>query len=283
MKFIEEKEMKHLAKKYYPKGLIENAMNQKQLMVAINGSILKEEKKPLLIYLNHIHHQRVRKTPELKRLLNQLLLANESIEVKNKAQELLNGKQTIKVKNKESSYVYLIRENISNTIKIGYTNNPERRVAEFRVQLPFEINHIHTIQCVNGRETEKLLHKLYQHKRVNGEWFRLSELDVGDIKKLNLPRRIIAMVTGENIDSYLNKQKKRTKKRGNKKVENSTIKEPKNVPTFDDDDYLIFEEDYDEFRCDPSLETYDESDSHFCGERDFCNQYCHESCYYERT
>jgi len=261
MKYIEKEELKQLAKIYYPKGLEYPDMSQEQLMVAINSNVKNTKKNPLLVYLNHIHHRLARKNPELEKLLNQLIHLNESIKVTKKAQELLNGKQDKKIKAREGEYVYLIQEDFSKTIKIGYTCNPNRRLTEFKIQLPFEIEHIHTMRCAKGRETEKLLHQHYHKKRVNGEWFRLSEQDVDDIKKLNLPKKIVAMITGENIDSYLNNgnQKKKSEQTFHKKVKNVAMHEPKIQTIFDDNDYLIYEGDYDEFRRDPSIETYDES------------------------
>ena len=266
MKYIEKEELKQLAKMYYPRGLENPNITQNQLMEAINSNVKNTEKLPLLVYLNHIHHQYVRKKPELEKLLNQLIHSNEPIKVTKKAQELLNVKQHKKIQVREGEYVYLIQESVSKTIKIGYTNNPNRRLTEFKIQLPFEIEHIHTIRCAKGRETEKLLHQHYRKKRVNGEWFHLSDQDVEDIKKLNLPRKIVAMITGENIGSYLNpgKQKRKSKQTGLKKVEVVAVHEPKILPIFDDNDYLIYEGDYDEFRRDPTIETYDESDIRHC-------------------
>lgn len=82
-----------------------------------------------------------------------------------------------------AGYVYLVRNSFGH-YKIGMSTNPKKRIKNLGVDLPFEIVTEHLIKCTNYREAEYQLHKKYAAKRVNGEWYALSEQDVADIKAI---------------------------------------------------------------------------------------------------
>ncbi|MCR6096897.1 GIY-YIG nuclease family protein [Salipaludibacillus agaradhaerens] len=79
-------------------------------------------------------------------------------------------------------YVYLIKEFHSNTYKIGKAVNVENRLKIFNVKLPFKWELIHTIKCKDYHRAETKAHNIFSTKRVNGEWFDLSDGDVEEIK-----------------------------------------------------------------------------------------------------
>lgn len=81
---------------------------------------------------------------------------------------------------KQRGYVYLIRSE-RDEYKIGKTKSINKRIAWFSVKLPFKIEHIHTIECEDMDDAEKLLHERYAAKRLHGEWFALTEQDVKEI------------------------------------------------------------------------------------------------------
>ena len=82
-------------------------------------------------------------------------------------------------------YVYLIQDvTVTGYFKIGKTNNPSRRMYDFGVLLPMQVKVIHVIPCQNMSQLEAQLHRQFADKRVNGEWFALSQPDIDYIKGL---------------------------------------------------------------------------------------------------
>lgn len=80
-------------------------------------------------------------------------------------------------------YVYLI-QSPSGYYKIGKTINPTNRMKTFTVKLPFEVEYLALIPTQDRHSLERELHKLFDNKRVNGEWFQLDANDVAHIKNL---------------------------------------------------------------------------------------------------
>ena len=88
----------------------------------------------------------------------------------------------------ESCYTYLMRDESTGYYKIGMSKEPTYRERTLQCEKP-------TISLLwskkfatrsEAREQEKSLHQRYAHKNKRGEWFRLSEQDVIDIKNSNL-------------------------------------------------------------------------------------------------
>jgi Meiotically up-regulated gene 113 len=50
-------------------------------------------------------------------------------------------------------------------------------------RMPHEVTLIHSIETDDMVGLEALLHERYADKRMNGEWFALSDEDVNEIKK----------------------------------------------------------------------------------------------------
>lgn len=90
-----------------------------------------------------------------------------------------------RVKQSTIGYVYLIKANLPggySSYKIGHSRDIENRLKIFNVKLPFEFDLIHLIETADMRELERMFHRQFQSKRVNGEWFDLSADDVEWIK-----------------------------------------------------------------------------------------------------
>ncbi|NRQ69705.1 GIY-YIG nuclease family protein [Bacillus cereus] len=98
--------------------------------------------------------------------------------------------------NANAKFVYLIMEKLYGAIKIGTTKKLDQRLMQFGVKLPFDIKIVHIIYSENGDITEKLLHKYFSSKRLNGEWFSLNKKDLSDVKNLNLPKKILKSING---------------------------------------------------------------------------------------
>ena len=80
-------------------------------------------------------------------------------------------------------YIYLIASE-QGEYKIGRTRNVRDRYKMIRIHLPFPVSIVHIIKSDDYIKAEIALHARYAAKRLNGEWFRLSEEDVAQFKAI---------------------------------------------------------------------------------------------------
>jgi hypothetical protein len=80
----------------------------------------------------------------------------------------------------KTDYVYVIRALRTNLYKIGKTNDPEGRLQSLQTGSAHRLKLLHVIRADNATAAEEELHRLLHGKRMEGEWFRLtnSEKDV---------------------------------------------------------------------------------------------------------
>jgi len=78
------------------------------------------------------------------------------------------------LKKKERSFmIYFVQAGINGPIKIGITNNINRRIKELEKEAPYELNIL--AEYPGGRKFEKRIHTMFQKFRIRGEWFRPEE------------------------------------------------------------------------------------------------------------
>lgn len=77
-------------------------------------------------------------------------------------------------------YVYVIRDsNVTGYVKIGRTNHPIRRLMDFAVKPPFDVEVLMIVPCANAAYLERMLHNAHKERRVNGEWFNFDDYALG--------------------------------------------------------------------------------------------------------
>jgi hypothetical protein len=97
--------------------------------------------------------------------------------------DMTKGPKFTPLENKqEKGYIYLLAWN-GNT-KIGMTTrHPGKRLEEISPKMPTKPKLIFFYECGDVRSEERKLHNRFSEKRVNGEWFTLSERDIEYIAK----------------------------------------------------------------------------------------------------
>lgn len=78
-------------------------------------------------------------------------------------------------------YLYVLES--GGYFKIGFTTQIDRRLKAISdTIIPFDTNLLFAIKLPDAEKMERLLHKAFASKRLQGEWFQLSEADLTDLK-----------------------------------------------------------------------------------------------------
>ena len=121
--------------------------------------------------LNHINERGV---------LNMLIkssrtppkLLDEIISRVKGAKEVIAALEDFEIpENLPTMYVYAIRNKHTGRIKLGISENPERRLKELQTGNDCELELLAYREAANRFKDEKAIHNRHQHLRVRGEWF----------------------------------------------------------------------------------------------------------------
>jgi hypothetical protein len=82
----------------------------------------------------------------------------------------------------KAGFVYLLSDQNGN-YKIGKTTSLDNRIKALNTQPPFELQLIAFQKTSNNSKLEADYHKKYSHKRLRGEWFKLTSDDVDETVK----------------------------------------------------------------------------------------------------
>ena len=73
------------------------------------------------------------------------------------------------------SYLYIMHDDSNNNIKIGVTNNIDRRLSELQTASAGALNMMYiSPKCDNAYEIERKVHDHFSAYRKNGEWFSVA-------------------------------------------------------------------------------------------------------------
>lgn len=112
----------------------------------------------------------------LKNWINEGHLSyNFVIEVPNEAGPIISRDR------QGDGFVYLLA--FGNYYKIGQSQNIERRLREITVSLPQKGQLIHAIRTDDPEGIETYWHRRFSDRRVNGEWFQLTRVDIAAFKR----------------------------------------------------------------------------------------------------
>jgi len=76
-------------------------------------------------------------------------------------------------------HVYLLNAWPTNRYKIGFTKNSvKKRIKQLQTGNPDEITQIQVYDTINYKKVEKWMQRLHRAKKVEGEWFELTDEDI---------------------------------------------------------------------------------------------------------
>lgn len=76
--------------------------------------------------------------------------------------------------------VYVIGSPSATVVKIGYSSNPQRRLADLQSGSPLPLTVLATFD--GGKDLESALHRHFKTERRHGEWFELGSDPVGTVQ-----------------------------------------------------------------------------------------------------
>jgi hypothetical protein len=87
-----------------------------------------------------------------------------------------------------ATYVYVIarqeHDRAVSPIKIGISDNPDKRLSTIRVSCPFPVEYLHSFGPMTRPEAlrhENGLHDAYKDNRMQGEWFDVEPDEIMDL------------------------------------------------------------------------------------------------------
>jgi hypothetical protein len=77
----------------------------------------------------------------------------------------------------ESGYVYGIRNLDNNHLKVGFSNDPQRRLRQLQTANSSKLEIVFTVRADNWMGSEKAFHRALSGDTLRGEWFSSAAAD----------------------------------------------------------------------------------------------------------
>lgn len=82
---------------------------------------------------------------------------------------------------KVAGWVYILNSSVG-YYKIGRARILDARITQLQIQLPFKVTLEHAIESDDHEWAEQTIHERFADRRMNGEWFALTEADIAWLK-----------------------------------------------------------------------------------------------------
>lgn len=138
--------------------------------------------------------------------------------------------------NEDSNFIYVLSGN--GLYKIGKTKSLNRRLKELKTIFPFDIEMVYTTEVENMSDAEANLHKMFNHKQVKGEWFKLNKTDL-DILKKTYPNKTGHSETFRNTSNRIEKKRIDKNRKEKKTTEKNNTKGDKSPDTPDEKEFKV--------------------------------------------
>ena len=79
-------------------------------------------------------------------------------------------------------FVYCIRNDDSEAVKIGFSQNPMRRIKQLQTASPSRLRLIGVVEIAQAFETS--LHEQYASRRLSGEWFDDADSEISTVMSM---------------------------------------------------------------------------------------------------
>lgn len=70
--------------------------------------------------------------------------------------------------------------------KIGKSGHLKHRLNQMQIANPYKLNLIHTIPTDDHTKVERALHIIFADNQLSGEWYKLDQNDIADIKAFSV-------------------------------------------------------------------------------------------------
>ena len=122
---------------------------------------------------------------EAERIWEWVSATSDFVEDARTLEELASAKQRIEQEIRRRTfepdgYIYVLRA--GDYYKIGRAKNPDSRIRQLKIQLPFPVEVVYLFACEDYVAAEAYYHWLFASERVNGEWFLMEEHDLAPFR-----------------------------------------------------------------------------------------------------
>lgn len=98
-------------------------------------------------------------------------------------------------KQPKEGFIYFIRSESHNQVKIGKTNNVRRRIEEHQKYTPNPLKLLAKLHVSNARQAEIILHGHYDRYKCVNEWFDLPDSEIKKIIVGEYPKSIFPFLS----------------------------------------------------------------------------------------